>query len=325
MLGLALATSPVGNAWRLFCPGKAAITAGSFCTRPLSSSRSRWYGWGSPCVIPLRENSKTAKRIDNSLNDYISKQGSTDAERLLLRAARETHVDAGQLGELLRLGDILLAENEMYNLTAIRRRGAVLIKHIVDALSLLAVMDKENPMTVIDVGCGAGFPGIVLAIARPSWQVMLLDSVRKKTRFHEIVRSELGLQNIQSLCARAEVAGQQSEHRERYNIAVSRSVGEMRELCELCLPLVSVGGCFFAQKSMSCCRSELRGAESAIRATGGRLESASRAWDDEYMRSIAESGEDPKVYSKVIVAVRKASRTPTKYPRRPGVPKRAPL
>lgn len=249
---------------------------------------------------------------------------AANADSILRRTAHQQGLDHRQITSLLRLGDLLLSENKRYNLTAIRTRDAVLLKHIVDALSLLPVMDIEEPEKVIDVGTGAGFPGIVLAIARPKWHVTLLDSARKKTRFHEVVRSELQLENVTSVWTRAEEAGQNKMHREKYNTVVARSVAEMRVLCELCLPLVSVNGCFLAQKSVDESQAEILEAGPAIKVLGGSLEAVSKAWPQEWTDMLMGE-EDPDKREKYTIVTRKKSKTPSKYPRLPGVPKKTPL
>lgn len=173
------------------------------------------------------------------------------------------------------------------------------------------------------MGSGAGFPGIVLAVARPHWHVTLLDSARKKTKFHDLVREQLLLQNIDSVWARAEEAGRNGMHREQYDIVIARSVAEMRVLSELCIPLVSLDGCFLAQKSVDDSSSEILHAKPAIRALGGRLETISipEEWED--LEQYLQDESDRR--KKSIVVIRKVLSTPAPFPRKPGVPRKFPL
>lgn len=238
--------------------------------------------------------------------------------------ATRASLTPSQITALFRLTDLLLESNRQYNLTAIRTRDAVLAKHVADALTLLPLLDRESPSKIIDVGTGAGFPGFVLAIARPDAEVTLLDCARKKTKFHDVVLAELPLPNVRSVWARAEEAGRDDLHRERYGFAVARSVAEMRVLSELCVPLVGVGGVFVAQKSVEREQREVRGAEKAIKLLGGTLESVEPAWEDGVLTDAAES-EDADGRRKSLVIVRKVSPTPRAYPRPPGAPKKHPL
>lgn len=288
-------------------------------------SISRWHGDGRLACSVLGSNRAGGRKPRTRSHITCSAVQSTaaNADNILRRSAHEQGLDHRQINSLLRLADLLLSENKRYNLTAIRTRDAVLLKHIVDALSLLPVMDMEKPENVIDVGTGGGFPGLVLAIARPNWHVTLLDSARKKTRFHGVVGSELQLENIASVWARAEEAGQNRAHREKYNVVVARSVAEMRVLCELCLPLVSVNGCFLAQKSVDESQCEILGAGTAIKILGGSLEAVSKAWPAE--RTEMLKGEEEDNREKSTIVIRKKSKTPSKYPRLPGVPKKTPL
>ena len=238
----------------------------------------------------------------------------------LHRTARPHGVDAGGVSTLLRLTDLLLSESKRYNLTAIRTCDAVVLKHVVDGLSLLGALDAEAAgngaaLRVMDVGSGAGFPGLVVAAARPRWEVTLLEAARKKTRFHEMAMRELGVRNVRSLWGRAEEVGRNRTHRERYDVATARAVAEMRVCCELCLPLVRVGGAFLAQKSVAKEMDEVRGARRAMEKLGGRLE---RVCDAGVGRD-----EDGRVRS--VVVVRKTAGTGKAFPRLPGVPKKTPL
>lgn len=253
----------------------------------------------------------------------IAQNSSGLSDHVLRVAASRGGLQDTQIERLLHLSELLMEVNNLYNLTAIRTRDAVLLKHLVDGLSLLPHLDDEDPKRIIDVGTGAGFPGLVLAIARPKWQITLLDSVRKKTQFHALVEKELQLRNVQSIWARAEEVGQDRAHREHYDAAVARSVAEMRVLAELCLPLVAVKGCFVAQKSVDASHQEIKLAHAAITTLGGSLESVSPAWQGQLNGQTMTDRSDES--QKSIVVVRKTARTPRRYPRHAGMPKKAPL
>ncbi|CDF41239.1 unnamed protein product [Chondrus crispus] len=262
----------------------------------------------------LRPTCRPPPRRRVALRACVTQQSIAPALAVLRRAADSQRLDVARLNSLVRLADLLLSESKRYNLTAIRTRDTVLLKHIVDALSLLQVLDAEaaaapGALRVVDVGTGAGFPGLVLAIARPQWDVTLLEAARKKTRFHDIVERELALRNVTSVWGRAEEVGQSKMHRGRYDAVVARSLAEMRVCCELCVPLAKVGGVFFAQKSVGAGAEEIAAAKEAIRRLGGKLEDA----------------EEIDRRKKCIVAVRKVKATPRAFPRLPGVPKKTPL
>lgn len=213
--------------------------------------------------------------------------------------------------------------SSLYNLTAIRKPDDIVQKHIIDALTLLPFLDKEDPKSIIDIGSGAGFPGLVLAIARPHWYITLLESVRKKTLFHLDVMERLPLTNVTSEWDRAESFARENGIRESFCIAVARSVAEMRVLAEFSLPLVKVGGCLVAQKSLDSERLEISAAERSIRTCGG---SSAQVIPPSLkpFKSYNEE-EDERGRKKCLVVVRKVGPTPLTYPRRPGVPKQTPL
>lgn len=231
-----------------------------------------------------------------------------------------------QVTNLSRLTDLVVTGNQSLNLTGIKTADQIIVKHIFDAFTLLPTLDTENPRRIIDVGSGAGFPGFVLAIVRPDIHVTLLECARKKTFFHEQVISDLSLENVDSVWARAEEAGQ-DVHRERYCLAVARSVAPMTVLSELVLPLVRVGGVFIAQKSVEPEHSEINAAKPAIAKLGGSTQSITPVWAYD---STGSTGQAMAEYQKdnrhnALVIVRKVHASPSCYPRLPGVPKKAPL
>jgi len=224
----------------------------------------------------------------------------------------------------------LSAWNRKFNLTAVTRYEDVQIKHFLDSLTCLLALPvpgtesrlplpdkvplsgRETPMLCIDVGAGAGFPGLPVKILRPAVQMTLLDSSRKKATFLEHVTSMLGLSGVSVLCARAEEAGQDERHRERYDIVLSRAVSAMAELVEYCLPLCRKGGRLIAQKGRDV-EAELREARFAIDLLGGELRE---------VKTVQLPGLNEV---RTLVLIDKVGQTPAKYPRRPGMAKKRPL
>ena len=220
----------------------------------------------------------------------------------------ETHLRKGlaELGlgddtvpSLLRFGDLLLEKNKVMNLTAITDPEDVASLHFLDSAALLTLADLKGK-TVVDVGTGAGFPGMPLKILEPSIRMTLLDSLGKRITFLQEVCDELGLQNVQCVHARAEDFA--AEHRQSFDFAVSRAVANLSVLCEFCLPLVKVGGYFLSMKSVES-GEELEAAQKAIKTLGGRVE-----------RTADYQIPGTEVVHRVIF-IKKIAETPKKYPR----------
>ena len=202
---------------------------------------------------------------------------------------------------------MLLEKNQVMNLTAITDPRDVAALHLLDSLAGLAGLEAG---TVVDVGTGAGFPGVPLAIARPSVRVTLLDSLGKRVDFLRESCRELGLENVECVHGRAEeFAG---ERRERFDLAVSRAVAALPMLCELCLPLVKVGGAFWAMKSVDT-EEEISASKAAIKLLGGHIQTVS-----DYTIPTTE------VVHRVV-RIQKIGPTPKKYPRRFALIKKQPL
>lgn len=222
--------------------------------------------------------------------------------------------------------DRVLEANANLNLTAVRDRQAALGRHIDDSLDFLPCLDalaascapsSSSPFTVIDVGAGAGFPGSVLAAARPAWTVTLLDALRKRTDFAVGAAKAAGLANARPVWGRAEEVGAAGSgaHREAHDAAVARAVAEARVLAELCLPLVKPGGLWLAAKGPDPgCRAEVEAARSAIATLGGKVEDL-----------VSLPPLTPDGPGRSLLIVRKVGPTPDKYPRRAGVPGKRPL
>lgn len=210
---------------------------------------------------------------------------------------------------LEKFSSLLLEQNQVMNLTAITDPDQVAVLHFLDSLCLLPLADWAGK-TVVDVGTGAGFPGMPLAMAVPEASVTLLDSLGKRVAFLEECRAALGLENVRCVHARAEefAAGE----RESFDLAVSRAVAALPTLCELCLPLVKVGGRFLAMKS-SGTGEEIASSERAIALLGGKLAAV-----EDYTIPTSQ------IVHRVVV-IQKVSPTPKKYPRRFAQIKKQPL
>ena len=231
-----------------------------------------------------------------------------------MRATLEQGLPALGLGpELIEpleaFSRMLLEKNQVMNLTAITDPRDVAVLHLLDSLALTGLAGLED-RTVVDVGTGAGFPGVPLAIARPSARVTLLDSLGKRVDFLRESCRTLGLDNVECVHGRAEeFAG---ERRETFDLAVSRAVAALPVLCELCLPLVKVGGRMLAMKSANS-EEEINGAKRAVKLLGGQVE-----WVKDYRIPSTE-------ITHRVVCVRKIAAAPEKYPRRFALIKKQPL
>lgn len=199
----------------------------------------------------------------------------------------------------------LLAEwNEKMNLTAITDESSVALKHFADSLSLLNFVDIPQNSSLADVGTGAGFPGVVLKIARPDIKLTLIDSLNKRLVFLNEVCSQLGI-DAELIHSRAEDGARDEKLRESFDFAVSRAVARMNVLSEYCLPYVKVGGAFCAMKGAQA-NEEFKESLNAINTLGGKLEK-------KYFFELPENGGE-----RAIAVVRKVKNTPQKYPRQSG-------
>ena len=218
---------------------------------------------------------------------------------LLSQGLSELGLDVSRAETLERFSSLLLEKNNVMNLTAITEPDAVAQLHLLDSAALLPFVDLTGK-TVIDVGTGAGFPGLPLKIAQPDISLTLLDSLDKRVRFLGDVCAATGLADVTCLHARAEEA---PELRGQFDAAVSRAVARLYLLCELCLPFVRTGGVFLAMKGPDCAE-ELDEARGAIRKLGGT-----------YERTVRYTIPGTDVTHSVVV-IRKTAPTPPKYPRR---------
>ena len=220
-------------------------------------------------------------------------------EALLRKGLAELGLDDGGTPSLLRYGELLLEKNKVMNLTAITEPQDVAALHFLDSAALLTLAGFRGK-SVVDVGTGAGFPGMPMKILEPSIHMTLLDSLGKRITFLQEVCEDLGLTDVQCVHARAEEFA--AEHRQGFDFAVSRAVANLSVLCELCLPLVKVGSTFLSMKSVES-DGELEQAEKAIRLLGGQVE-----------RTADYRIPGTEVTHRVIF-IKKVAETPKKYPR----------
>ena len=217
-----------------------------------------------------------------------------------------------QLSAFERFEQELIEWNSRMNLTAIREVEAIRTKHFLDSLSCLLVLRDPLPNRMIDIGTGAGFPGIPLKIALPNLRITLVESVGKKADFCRHIIQVLKLDQVEVLQSRAEEMGLDQNHRERYDWAVARAVANMSILAEYLLPLVRVGGAVLAQKGESG-PAEVHAADRAIKLLGGQLRKLQKV----NLPGIAED--------RYLVVLDKFATTPPGYPRRVGLPSKKPI
>ena len=234
--------------------------------------------------------------------------------RLLLEGAAELGlaVSEAELAAYREHFALLLECNERAGLTAITDPASAAIKHFVDSLTCLLVRDITPGERVADVGSGAGFPGLVLAVARPAASYLLIESVRRRAEFLAVVKERLGLGNVTVLTVRAEDVGRDAAHRERCDVAVGRAVGSLPVMLEYCLPLVRVGGAVIVQKGREV-QKELERASRALEVLGGRVSETRRLCLPNRMGQ------------RVLILIEKVAHTPPRYPRRAGLPAKRPL
>lgn len=237
-----------------------------------------------------------------------------ESKKILIDGMKEIGIEITDkpLQKLLTFKEILLDWNERINLTTITEEKDVYIKHFIDSATCLKTGYIKEGMKLIDVGTGAGFPGVPIKILSQNVHMTLLDSLNKRiTYLHEVVE-KLGLQDVELIHGRAEEVASSAKYREKYDIALSRAVAAMNVLCEYCLPFVKVGGYFVCQKGLDC-KEELKEAEKAIKVLGGEIE------ETQFFKLPFSD-----ITHQIIIA-KKIAETPTKYPRKPGKPAANPI
>lgn len=221
-------------------------------------------------------------------------------------------LNENQIRQFITYYEMLIEWNKVMNLTAITEYDEVMKKHFVDSLSLIKAYDVKRISKVIDIGTGAGFPGLALKIAFPELDITLLDSLNKRINFLNQVIKTLGLNGISTIHGRAEDYAKKSMQREKYDLCVSRAVANLSTLSEYCIPFVKENGKFISYKSEKVI-DKLKNSEKAISILGGKIEN-----------QIEFKLPDSEIYRNLIV-IKKIKKTPAVYPRKAGIPSKEPL
>ncbi|MEE1072427.1 MAG: 16S rRNA (guanine(527)-N(7))-methyltransferase RsmG [Cellulosilyticum sp.] len=233
---------------------------------------------------------------------------------LLIEGAKQLGIDLSdkQVEQFMRYKELLQEWNEKMNLTAITEDREVMTKHFLDCMTINKALEMKNQKTVIDIGTGAGFPGLVIKIAFPHLEVTLVDALKKRLNFLEVVIEELGLEGIKCIHSRAEDLGKNKVYREGFDICASRAVANLAVLSEYTLPFVKIDGYLIALKGQKL-DEELEQGQKAIQILGGQLE------------EVVHTGVPFTDLDHKIAKIKKVKSTSTKYPRKAGEPTKSPL
>lgn len=235
-------------------------------------------------------------------------------KKLLISGAKELDIQLSetQVEQFMRYKTLLQEWNQKMNLTAITEDREVITKHFLDCMTINKALNMSEQKTVIDIGTGAGFPGLVIKIAFPHLKVTLVDALKKRLTFLETVINELGLTDIECVHSRAEDLGKNKQYREGFDICASRAVANLAVLSEYTLPFVKVDGYLIALKGQKL-DEELEQGQKAIKILGGQLE------------EVVHTGVPFTDLDHKIAKIKKIKSTDTKYPRKAGEPTKAPL
>ena len=215
-----------------------------------------------------------------------------------------------QMDKFYKYMNLLIDWNEKINLTAIIEPNEIILKHFIDSITILK--DIKDGSIVVDVGTGAGFPGIPLSIMNPTLKITLVDSLNKRLIFLQEVINELDLKNVELVHARAEEFGRNKKYREKFDVATSRAVANLATLSEYLLPLVKINGKAISMKAGNASQ-EIEDAKKAIKTLGGNINNI-----EEFKLPQSDIG-------RTIIIIDKISGTPGKYPRKPGTPAKEPI
>ena len=236
---------------------------------------------------------------------------STFNEGLLEKASTiGVRFSVEQMDKFYKYMNLLIEWNEKINLTAIIEPNEIILKHFIDSITILK--DIKDGSIVVDVGTGAGFPGIPLSIMNPTLKITLVDSLNKRLIFLQEVINELDLKNVELVHARAEEFGRNKKYREKFDIATSRAVANLATLSEYLLPLVKINGQAISMKAGNASQ-EIEDAKKAIKTLGGNINNI-----EEFKLPQSDIG-------RTIIIIDKISGTPGKYPRKPGTPAKEPI
>ena len=236
---------------------------------------------------------------------------STFNEGLLEKASTiGVRFSVEQMDKFYKYMNLLIEWNEKINLTAIIEPNEIILKHFIDSITILK--DIKDGSIVVDVGTGAGFPGIPLSIMNPTLKITLVDSLNKRLIFLQEVINELDLKNVELVHARAEEFGRNKKYREKFDVATSRAVANLATLSEYLLPLVKINGKAISMKAGNASQ-EIEDAKKAIKTLGGNINNI-----EEFKLPQSDIG-------RTIIIIDKISGTPGKYPRKPGTPAKEPI
>ena len=240
-----------------------------------------------------------------------------DDENILIDGAQKMGINLykEQIKKFSRFLELLVQWNQKINLTSLKTPRGIIIKHFLDSISCVKVINKYSDtegINIIDVGAGAGFPGMPIKIICPSIRLSLLEARKKKALFLEKIIGEMNFQQVEILNGRAETFGKSEDYRERYDIAISRAVARLNVLSEYCLPLVRVGGLFVAQKGRSY-KEETEKSLKTVQVLGGELIGV----ENVLIPFINQE--------RYLLVIKKIKDTPSEYPRKVGLPQKRPL